>query len=62
MVYSETGKSQPSGPVGEDSFPTGTVDPRVEISLSPLDSSDWFSFSMSFQQVAWLLFETDQKN
>ena len=49
-MYSETGKSQPLGPpfqwnLGEASFPTGTMDPRVGISLSPLDTNDGFSLS-----------------
>ena len=34
-----------SGKLGEASFPTGTVDPRVGISLSPLNTNDGFSFS-----------------
>ena len=32
-----------SGKLGEASFPTGTVDPRVGISLSPLNTNDGFS-------------------
>ena len=35
-----------SGKLGEASFPTGTVDPRVGISLSPLNTNDGFSFSL----------------
>ena len=38
-MYSGTGKSQPS-------FPTGTVDPRGGITLSPLNTNDGFSFSI----------------
>ena len=34
-----------SGELGEASFPTGTVDPRVGISLSPLNTNDGFSLS-----------------
>ena len=34
-----------SGKFGEASFPTGTVDPRVGISLSPLNTNDGFSFA-----------------
>ena len=34
-----------SGKLGEASFPTGTVDPRVGISLSPLNTNDGFSLS-----------------
>ena len=36
-----------SGKLGEASFPTGTVDPRVGISLSPLNTNDGFSLSTS---------------
>ena len=36
-----------SGKLGEASFPTGTVDPRVGISLSPLNTNDGFSLSMA---------------
>ena len=36
-----------SGKLGEASFPTGTVDPRVGISLSPLNTNDGFSLSYS---------------
>ena len=36
-----------SGKLGEASFPTGTVDPRVGISLSPLNTNDGFSLSLS---------------
>ena len=32
-----------SGKLGEALFPTGTVDPRVGISLSPLNTNDGFS-------------------
>ena len=35
-----------SGKLGEASFPTGTVDPRVGISLSPLNTNDGFSLSV----------------
>ena len=35
-----------SGKLGEASFPTGTVDPRVGISLSPLNTNDGFSLSI----------------
>ena len=47
-MYSGTGKSQPSGPpfsgkLGNALFHTGTVDPRVGISLSPLNTNDGFS-------------------
>ena len=47
LVYRGTGKSQPSGPPfqWEAEFPTGTVNPRVGISLSPLDANDGFSLS-----------------
>ena len=34
-----------SGKLGKASFPTGTVDPRVWISLSPLNTNDGFSLS-----------------
>ena len=34
-----------SGKLGKASFPTGTVDPRVGISLSPLNTNDGFSLS-----------------
>ena len=34
-----------SGKLGEASFPTGTVDPRVGISLSPLNTNDGFTLS-----------------
>ena len=34
-----------SGKLGEASFPTGTVDPRVGISLSALNTNDGFSLS-----------------
>ena len=37
-----------SGKLGEASFPTGTVDPQVGISLSPLNFNDGFS-------LAWVL-------
>ena len=37
-----------SGKLGEASFPTGTVDPRVGISLSPLNTNDGFSFSHTY--------------
>ena len=37
-----------SGKLGEASFPTGTVDPRVGISLSPLNTNDGFSFDIFF--------------
>ena len=44
---------RPSGKLGEASFHTGTVDPRVGISLSPLNTNDGFSLSgvqeISFQ-------------
>ena len=45
----EIGKSQPEGPsvpVGTRlaEFPTGTMDPRVEICLSPLNITDGFFF------------------
>ena len=33
-----------SGKLGKASFPTGTVDPRVGISLSPLNTNDGFFF------------------
>ena len=35
-----------SGKLGEAFFPTGTVDPWVGISLSPLNTNDGFSLSM----------------
>ena len=34
-----------SGKLGEASFPTGTVDPQVGISLSPLNTNDGFPLS-----------------
>ena len=34
-----------SGKLGEALFPTGSVDPRVGISLSPLNTNDGFSLS-----------------
>ena len=34
-----------SGKLGEASFPTGTVDPRVGTSLSPRNTNDGFSLS-----------------
>ena len=37
-----------SGKLGKASFPTGTVDPRVGISLSPLNTNDGFSLSAYF--------------
>ena len=37
-----------SGKLDEASFPTGTVDPRVGISLSPLNTNDGFSLSTPF--------------
>ena len=40
-----------SGKLGEASFPTGTVDPRVGISLSPLNTNDGFSFSRYVVQL-----------
>ena len=45
-----TGKSQPSGPpfqweTRQASFPTETVDPRVGIFLSPLNTNDGFYLS-----------------
>ena len=47
----DTGNPNPrvhrsSGKLGEASFPTGTVDPRVGISLSPLNTNDGFSLSI----------------
>ena len=36
-----------SGKLGEASFPTGKVDPRVGISLSPMNTNDGFSLSPS---------------
>ena len=39
-----------SGKLGEASFPTGTVDPRVGISLSPLNTNDGFSLSRGAKQ------------
>ena len=36
-----------SGKLGEASFPTGTVDPRVGISLSPLNTNDGFSLTLT---------------
>ena len=33
-----------SGKLGEASFPTGTVDPRVGISLSPLDTNETWRY------------------
>ena len=49
----EPGNSNPrvhrsSGKLGKASFPIGTVDPRVGISLSPLNTNDGFSlYTMS---------------
>ena len=37
-----------SGKLGEASFPTGTVDPQIGISLSPLSTNDGFSLSHPF--------------
>ena len=47
----ETGNPNPrvhrsSGKLDEASFPTGTVDPRVGIFLSPLNTNDGFSLSL----------------
>ena len=42
-----------SGKLGEASFPTGTVDPRVGISLSPLNTNDGFSLSTATRQISW---------
>ena len=40
--------------LGEASFPTGTVDPRVGISLSPLNTNDGFSFySIILVKTCW---------
>ena len=39
-----------SGKLGEASFPTGTVDPRVGIFLSPLNTNDGFSLSEQTEQ------------
>ena len=41
-----------SGKLGKASFPTGTVDPRVGISLSPLNTNDGFSLSQMREQMA----------
>ena len=40
-----------SGKLGEASFPTGTVDPRVGISLSPLNTNDGFSLSFVTESI-----------
>ena len=50
-VASEPGNSNPqvhrsSGKLGEALFTTGTVDPRVGISLSPLNTNDGFFLSL----------------
>ena len=52
-----------SGKLGEASFPTGTVDPRVGISLSPLNTNDGFSFSgtLLFYHACVLLCVCDVK-
>ena len=60
-MYSGTGKSQPrvhrsSGKLGEALFPTGTVDPRVGISLSPLNTNDGFSLSSVIASLSTLVF------
>ena len=38
-------KSQPLGPTQHASFPTGTMDPRVGIFLSLLNTNDGYYFS-----------------
>ena len=43
----------PTGMVDKASFPTGMVDPRVEISLSPLNTNDGFSLSLLHEQQGW---------
>ena len=48
-----------SGKLGEASFPTGTVDPRVGISLSPLNTNDGFSLSSFASGFQWCCL-TDQ--
>ena len=40
-----------SGKLGEALFPTGTVDPRVGISLSPLNTNDGFSLSLDTESI-----------
>ena len=55
-MYSGTRKSQPSGPpfqwkLGEALFPTGTVNPWVGISLSPLNTNDGFSLSFRLSDL-----------
>ena len=45
-----------SGKLGKASFPTGTVDPRVGIFLSPLNTNDGFSLSrprIEPRSLAW---------
>ena len=42
-----------SGKLGEASFPTGTVDPRVGISLSPLNTNDGFSLSQEVTKMGY---------
>ena len=46
-----------NGKLCEASFPTGTVDPRVGISLSPLNTNDGFSLSITvyFSQIFVLI-------
>ena len=54
-----TGKSQPSGPTFQASFPTGTVGPRVGIFLEPLNTNGRFFFSYTttvrYSTVIYLL-------
>ena len=42
---------EPGNPKGKASFPTGTVDPWVGISLFPLNTNDGFSFISIFLYV-----------
>ena len=57
----EPGNSNPrvhrsSWKLGEASFPTGTVDPRVGISLPPLNTNDGFSLSGMQEIIVYVLF------
>ena len=42
-------------PCNEASFPTGTVDPRIGISLSPLNTNDEVSLSQNFWRSRYIL-------
>ena len=51
-----------SGKLGEASFPTGTVDPRVGISLFPLNTNDGFSLTVLPKIFVFLVLCTDFEN